>query len=80
MKAHQYFIISCTSLCLALLLCVSNATAQSKNSKYACAEVNPAQSCTSANTCGSASNPCSVDVKKTSESASATPKHCERKG
>jgi plastocyanin len=80
MKAYQYFKISCSWPCLALLLLLSNATAQSKSNKYACAEVNPAQLCTSANTCGSATNPCSVDVKKTANSASATPSIPNPKG
>jgi plastocyanin len=51
----------------------SYATAQSKSSKYACSEANPPQLCTAANTCGSASTPCAVDVKRTSNAASATP-------
>jgi plastocyanin len=80
MRAHRYFTISCGLPSLALLLLLSNATAQSKSSKYACAEVNPAQLCTGANICGSASNPCSVDVKKTAESASATPSIANAKG
>lgn len=80
MKAHRYFKISRAWPCLALLFLLSNATAQSKNSKYACMEVNPAQLCTSANTCGSASSPCGVDVKRTADSASATPSIPNAKG
>jgi plastocyanin len=80
MKAYRYFTISYGLPSLALLLLLSNATAQSKSSKYACAEANPAQLCTGANTCGSASNPCSVDVKKTADSASATPSIANAKG
>lgn len=49
------------------------ATAQSKSSKYACSEAKPAQLCTAANTCGSASTPCDVDVKRTANAASSTP-------
>lgn len=80
MKSHSYFKISCGWLCLALLWLPSNATAQSKSSKYACVEVNPAQLCTGANTCGSATNPCTVDVKRTEDSASATPSIPNAKG
>ena len=80
MKSHPYFKISCGWLCLALLWLPSNATAQSKSSKYACVEANPAQLCTGANTCGSAANPCTVDVKRTEDSASATPSIPNAKG
>jgi hypothetical protein len=73
MKLRPCSAASCTSLCLMLFALLSNATAQSKSSKYACSEPNPAQLCSVANTCGSASTPCSVDVKRTSDSASATP-------
>jgi hypothetical protein len=48
-------------------------TAQSKSSKYACSEAKPAQLCNAANTCGSASTPCDVDVKRTANAASSTP-------
>lgn len=60
----------CTSLLSVLLLSIS-ATAQSN--KYACVESNPAASCTPANTCGSATTACVVNVKRTANSASATP-------
>jgi hypothetical protein len=72
--------VSCTSLCLMLLVSLSNATAQSKSSKYACSEPNPAQLCTAANTCGSSSSPCTVDVKRTADSASSTPSIPNAKG
>jgi plastocyanin len=73
MKTHRCFAISCASLYLTLLLLLGSATAQSKNNKYACMEVNPAQLCTAANTCGSDSTPCTVDVKRTANAASSTP-------
>jgi hypothetical protein len=63
--------IKCTSLLLSLVVSSTYVTAQS--SKYACSEANPAQLCTAANTCGSASTPCSVDVKRTANAASSTP-------
>jgi plastocyanin len=65
--------IKCTSLLLSFVVSSSYVTAQSKSSKYACSEANPAQLCTAANTCGSASTPCSVDVKRTANAASSTP-------
>jgi len=65
--------IKCTSLLLSFVVSSSYASAQSKSSKYACSEANPAQLCNAGNTCGSASTPCSVDVKRTSNAASSTP-------
>lgn len=70
MSTNRGFAIS---LLVPIVALSSYATAQSKASKYACAEANPAQLCTAANTCGSPSTPCSVDVKRTSNAASSTP-------
>jgi hypothetical protein len=63
----------CTALLLPILMFSAYATAQSKSSKYACSEAKPAELCTAANTCGSATTPCSVDVKRTADAASSTP-------
>jgi hypothetical protein len=60
------------ALPLVLLSCGGTAQAQKKN-PYACKEPNPESLCTAANTCGSPSQPCSVNVKRTSNAASATP-------
>jgi hypothetical protein len=65
--------ITASALLLTLLALSDSSSAQSKSSKYACSEPNPAQLCTAANSCGSASSPCTVDVKRTSNAASATP-------
>jgi plastocyanin len=73
MTIHRYLVITCTLLASALVLLSSNATAQSKSNKYACSEPNPAQLCDASNTCGSASTPCVVDVKRTANGASSTP-------
>jgi plastocyanin len=67
------FEIMRSSLLLPIVVLSSYATAQSKSDKYACSETNPAQLCVQANTCGSASSPCSVDVKRTANAASSTP-------
>jgi len=40
---------------------------------YVCAEPNPQSICNPSNTCGSASQPCQIDVKRTASSASITP-------
>jgi len=60
------------SLTPLLFLLVGYAAAQSLNSKYACSETSAEQLCNAANTCGSASSPCTVDVKRTSDGASTT--------
>jgi plastocyanin len=41
--------------------------------KYVCSETNPESMCNAATTCGSASTPCMVDVKRTANAASVTP-------
>jgi plastocyanin len=56
------------------------ASAQSKSSKYACKEPDPASLCNAGNTCGSPSTPCDVSVKRTAYGASATPQIPGAKG
>jgi plastocyanin len=73
MTMNRCLAIQCTSLLLSFVVLSSYVTAQSKSSKYACSEAKPAQMCNAGNTCGSASTPCSVDVKRTSNAASSTP-------
>lgn len=64
----------CALLTVLLVLLVHNETAQAqKKNQYACVEPDPTAYCTARAMCGSASSPCSVDVKRTSEAASATP-------
>jgi plastocyanin len=47
---------------------------ESKGTKYVCSETNPGSMCTAATTCGSASSPCTVDIKRRGgSSATATP-------
>ena len=41
--------------------------------KYACDEPDPASLCTAANTCGSASAPCTIDVTKAGNSSNVRP-------
>lgn len=40
---------------------------------YVCSEPSPQAICNPSNTCGSPSTPCTIDVKRTSDSASMTP-------
>ena|SRR5271156_5183236 len=74
MRIQHSFIIHCTSLVIACLLLAAYGVAEEHaNAKYICAEPDPEQMCTAGNTCGSASAPCSVDVKRTADAASSTP-------
>jgi hypothetical protein len=76
MKIQRYFTIPCALLLLPVLLIASFAAAEDKkkdSSKDACSNPNPASLCNAGNTCGSASTPCLVNVKRTSYSSSATP-------
>jgi hypothetical protein len=57
-------------LLLPIALVASPAGAKSKE---VCKEPNPAQVCTAANTCGSESTPCTVDVERTGDSTSSKP-------
>jgi hypothetical protein len=74
-KAYRCSAIRCAGLLLPLFFLASLGMAEEKkpNAKYACIEPNPAAMCTPANTCGSPTTPCVVDVKRTANSASATP-------
>lgn len=72
----QRVTIHCALLLLPVLLLASLVTADDKkkdSSKDACANPNPASLCSAANTCGSASAPCTVNIKRTAYSSSATP-------
>src|ERR1700679_846162 len=80
MATNRSFASRYTSLLLPLVVFSTFATAQSKVDKYACTDANPAQLCNAANTCGSASTPCAVDVKRTSNAASSTPSIPNAKG
>ena len=64
--------------CIVLLMSCAMALAQTD--KYACTEPNPESLCNTGNTCGSSSSPCTVDVKRDSYGASATPDMAGAKG
>jgi hypothetical protein len=55
-----------------VLLTFTAAQAQ-KKSKYVCDEPDPAILCTAANTCGSASAPCTVDITRAGSSSNVKP-------
>jgi len=83
MKTQRSFAIWSSSLLLPIFLLSSSVGGQaqsSKGNKYACSEPNPAALCNASNTCGSASTPCAVDIKRTSSAAQATPSIPNAKG
>jgi plastocyanin len=55
-----------------ILLSCAMARAQKKG-KYACDEEQPENKCNAANTCGSASSPCRIDVTRSGDSANVMP-------
>jgi hypothetical protein len=57
--------------CIVLLSCAL-ARAQ-KKSKYVCDEEQPESRCNAANTCGSASSPCTIDITRSASSANVKP-------
>lgn len=83
MKIQRCFTMSFALMLLPVLLIASFATAEDKkkdSDQSACSNPNPASLCNGGNTCGSASTPCSVDVKRTSYSSTATPSISGAKG
>ena len=80
MTMNRRSVFNCTSLLLSVVVLSTCAAAQSKSSDYACAKDVSAQMCTAENTCGSASTPCSVDVRRTANAASSTPSIPNAKG
>jgi plastocyanin len=74
MKIQRKFGSSIISLLLPGILLLLATTAQAqKKSKYVCDEAQPASMCTAANTCGSASAPCTVDITKAGSSSNVKP-------
>jgi hypothetical protein len=73
MKDLRHFVAYQALLLSSVIALTTVAMADKKGGgKYACSESNPASLCDAENTCGSAANPCTVDVKRTANSASAT--------
>lgn len=80
MTTNRSSAFKCTSLLLPIIALSTYATAQSKTNSYACIKGASAEMCTAENTCGSASTPCSVDVRRTANAASSTPSIPNAKG
>ena len=76
MKIQRSFATCFSLFSLPLLLLTGTLTAegpQAGGKKYVCLEPNPETMCNAATTCGSASTPCTVDVKRSANAASVTP-------
>jgi hypothetical protein len=76
MRIQRSFSVGSLSLLPLLLLAAYWATGQQKTGTkrtYVCPEPNPQGMCSAANTCGSASAACRLDIKRTDYGASVTP-------
>ena len=82
MTIHRSFAVTCPIFALLLVMLADHPAAQAQNKKnpYACSEPDPASLCSPANMCGTASQQCSVDIKRTANAASATPSFPGAKG
>jgi hypothetical protein len=84
MKMQRNVAIWCGLLVFAVTLVAGYVSARgfngSKNNKYLCSETNPGSMCNASTTCGSSSSPCVVNVKRSSNAASATPNIPDAKG
>ena len=79
MTTNRHFEFKYVSLLLPILVLSTYASAQNKNA-YACTKDSSPEMCTADNTCGSASTPCSIDVRRTANAAKATPDLPNAKG
>jgi plastocyanin len=74
MNIQRQFGVTSGSFLLLCMVFVSCAAANAqKKSKYVCDEAQPASLCTAANTCGSASAPCTIDITKAGSSSNVKP-------
>ena len=74
MQTYRQFDNWSALLLLSCVVLLSCATAQAqKKSKYACDEPQPENMCNAANTCGSTSSTCTIDVTRAAYSANVKP-------
>ena len=75
MKIYRYLAAVCCLFVLPLLLAdlVVSQDVKKKVKNDVCSASNPAHICAEANTCGSASSPCTIDIKRSGNSATAKP-------
>jgi hypothetical protein len=73
-KIQQQFTIWSALLLFFCIVLLSCATVQAqKKSKYVCDETQPESMCNAANTCGSASSPCTIDITRSGNSSDVKP-------
>ena len=75
--ANYRIVVRSVMLALPVVLLAQLQSAYAQKNSYACKEPDPTVLCTAANTC---TENCSVDVKRTSQAASATPSFPGAKG
>ena len=74
MQIRSIFAVLCvTASATFLLLAPTSAQEQRGREKYVCSEPQPETMCNAENTCGSASAPCTVEIRRTASAASVTP-------
>ena len=61
------------SVALVMALMMLGSTLAHAKSKYVCDEPQPADMCNTGNTCGSASAPCTIDIRRSGAGASVKP-------
>lgn len=74
MKTRPFPTIVCSLVLIPLLVMAGHLAANDKksNKKSFCTNPHPEQLCTAANTCGSSSSPCVLDVKRTGGGSDAS--------
>ena len=73
MKMQRFTSFSAVLVLSCVVLLTFTAAQAQKKSKYVCDEPDPASLCTAANTCGSASAPCTVDITRAGSSSNVKP-------
>ena len=68
------------SVALATAVMILSSTLAHAKSKYICDEPRPADKCNTGNTCGSASTPCTINIRKSGAGASVKPGIADAKG
>ena len=73
MKMQRFTSFSAVLVLSCVVLLTFTAAQAQKKSKYVCDEPDPAILCTAANTCGSPSAPCTVDITRAGSSSNVKP-------
>ena len=73
MNIQQQFNICGALLLFSVSLLVCTTANAQKKSKYACDEPQPENMCNAANTCGSASSTCTIDITRSASSSDVRP-------